>query len=510
MRLSWFDVSAFAGFLAAVIGVSLYASRREETTEDYFLAGRKLRWWLIGFSLIASNISTEHFVGMAGEGFKIGLAIASYEWIAAITMVLVAIFLLPRFLRSGIYTIPEYLEYRYSVAARSIMAFYMLVAYVVVAIASVLYARAIGLKAIFDLNTTVGIWLIGMTAGAYTIYGGLGAVVWSDLLQGGGLLAGGLLVTVLGLHAVGGVRPFLAHSADKLHTILPASHPTMPWIILVGGIWIPNIFYWGLNQFITQRTLGAKSLKEGQRGILLAAALKLLIPFIIIFPGIIAYQLYGSSIGKADEAYPYLIRRLLPVGLRGIMLAALFGAIMSSLDSMLNSAATILTNDLYKRYWSPDASNRTMIRVGRTATAVFVVVGCLWAQGLSQFEQFRGIFDYIQRVWGFISPGIVAAFAFGILSRKTPPAAAIGAMVLGIPVYGLLLWLLPTVAFLNHMLITFLVLSAFMLVMRWWKPMEQPKEMPVLERMDMSAAPGVKFWGGAIIAATVLLYIIFW
>jgi len=510
MKLSLLDLLTFFGFIGAVIGVSVYASRREETSEDYFLAGRRLGWWLIGFSLIASNISTEHFVGMAGEGFKIGLAIASYEWIAAITLVLVGIFLLPRFLKSGIYTMPEYLEYRYNLTARSIMAFYMMVAYVVVAIASVLYAGAIGLKEVFGINTTLGIWFIGITAGAYTIYGGLGAVVWSDLLQGAALLLGGLVVTILGFRAVGGVGAFLQQSADKLHTILPANHETMPWVILVGGIWIPNIFYWGLNQFITQRTLGARNLKEGQRGILLAAALKLLIPFIVVFPGIMSYQLYGDAVGKPDEAYPYLIRRILPIGLRGIMMAALFGAIMSSLDSMLNSAATIFTNDFFKRYLKPQASNRTMILVGRIATAVFVIVGCLWAQGLSRLEQFKGIFDYIQRVWGFISPGIVAVFIVGIVSSKVPPSAAVGAMLLGIPVYGLLLWLLPDVAFLNHMLITFLVLSGFMMLMRWWKPMSKPKELPVLKEMDLTVAPGVKFWGCVVIAATIALYIIFW
>ena len=205
MELSAFDIAAFVGFIAVVIGVSLYASRKEETTEDYFLAGRNLTWWLIGFSLIASNISSEHFVGMAGQGFgNMGLAVAHYEWIAAVSLVVIGLFLLPRFLKAGIYTIPEYLEYRYSAAARSIMATFMMIMYVAVAFAAVLYAGAVALRSIFGTELWLGVWMIGLLAGAYTIYGGLKAVVWSDLLQGAALLIGGLVVMILGFQAVGG------------------------------------------------------------------------------------------------------------------------------------------------------------------------------------------------------------------------------------------------------------------------------------------------------------------
>lgn len=507
MELSWYDLAAFIGFITFVVGVSLYASRREKSSEDYFLAGRNLSWWLIGVSLIASNISTEHFVGMAGRGYELGLAIASYEWMAAVTLVLVAIFFLPTFLRAGIYTMPEYLEYRYDTTARMIMAGFMMLAYVLVALASVLYAGAIALESIFAIDILWGIWLIGIIAGFYTIYGGLTAVVWSDLIQGIALMLGGILVTILGFQAIGGLGPFMEAAGDKLHTVLPWNHPEMPWVaVFVGGLWIPNLFYWGLNQFITQRTLGARDLAEGQRGIFLAAALKLLIPFIIVFPGIMAAELYSEQISMADQAYPVMIREILPVGLTGIMFAALFGALMSSVDSMLNSAATIFTMDLYKRLWRREEGSYHYMIVGRIATGVLALVACLWAPLVANMGS---VFQYIQMFWGFVSPGIVAVFLFGLFSPKTPPLAANGAMILGIPIYGLLLWFLPDVAFLHHMMITFLLLAAYMGVVTVMRPLEEARMLPESD-LDVERMKGEKIYGGAIVAATAVLYIIFW
>jgi SSS family solute:Na+ symporter len=509
MTLGWLDITTFIGFIGVVISVSLYASKKEETSEDYFLAGRGLTWWLIGFSLIASNISTEHFVGMAGAGFgNMGLAVASYEWFAAVTLVFVALFLLPKFLRCGIFTIPEFLEYRYSNGVRTLMSVYMLIMYVLVAIAAILYSGALGLKAIFGTNLTLGVWLIGGLAAAYTIYGGLKAVVWSDLLQGGALLIGGAIVMVLGFSAVGGVGSFLEVNADKLHMVMPADHPEIPWTALFIGIWIPNIFYWGLNQFITQRTLAAKSVSEGQNGIILAAAIKLIIPFIIVFPGIMAFQLYGSEISQGDQAYPILIKKILPVGLRGVMFAALFGAVMSSLDSMLNSASTIFTMDLYKRHLRPKADSVSMLKIGRIMTALFVIIGCIMAPMLDN-PKFGGIFKYIQMFQGFISPGIVTVFLFGLVVKKAPPRAAFLALLFNIPVYGLLLWLAPETAFLNHMAITFIILLITMTVITLVQPLTEPVELPKKD-IDLKSSPYVKAMGLAVIIATVILYIIFW
>ncbi len=507
MNLNWIDLVAFVAFIVFVVTVSMVASRRQKTGRDYFLAGRGLSWWLIGFSLIASNISTEHFVGMAGRGYDLGMAIASYEWMAAVTLVIVGIFFLPRFLRAGIYTIPEYLEYRYGVAARTLMSAYMMLAYVFVALATVLYSGALALNAIFGLDTTLGIWLIGILAGIYTIYGGLRAVVWSDLIQGIALLAGGILVTLLALDRVGGVGAFMELGADKLHTILPADHPEMPWVaVFIGGLWIPNLFYWGLNQFITQRTLAARSLRDGQRGIMLAASIKLIIPFIIVFPGIMAADLFADQIATGDQAYPVLIRELLPAGLSGLMFAALFGAVMSTLDSLLNSAATIFTMDLYGRHINRGADSERLIRTGRITTGVLVLAGCLWAPVVASAGS---VFTYIQMFWGFISPGIVAVFVVGIIWRKVPQKAAVGAMVLGLPIYGGLLWMLPEVAFLHHMGLTFLALVTFMVAVTLVAPLRITPVMPDPGDFDLTPSRGARWAGVAIVLATAALYVIF-
>lgn len=514
MDLSTLDIVAFVGFLALVIGISMYASRKEDNEEDYFLAGRKLTWWLIGLSLIASNISSEHFVGMSGKGFTLGLAIASYEWMAAITLVLVGIFLLPRFLRAGIYTIPEYLEYRYNKYARLTMAVFMLIFYIFVTLATVLYSGALALQQIFDINLVTGIWALGIIAGAYTIYGGLKAVVWSDLLQGGTLLIGGLVVMFICFDEIGGYQKFVELSGDKLHTVLPWDHPEMPWVaVFIGGLWLPNIFYWGLNQFITQRTLGAKNLEEGQKGILFGATLKLLIPFIVVFPGIIAFELYADEITKGDNAYPYLIKNLLPTGLTGIMFAALFGAVMSTLDSLLNSASTIFTIDIYKPYFKKEATSRELVKFGRTVTFALVIFGCLWAPIVGQFDS---LYDYIQKFWGLVQPGIVAAFAFGILWKKVPAEAAIGAMLLNIPIYGACLIFDEfqpdgeKIAFLHYMAITFVVLCVFILAYTKLYPNTKEIVMPVNPAIPLTISPLVKVWSAIVVILTVALYIWYW
>jgi solute:Na+ symporter, SSS family len=327
------------------------------------------------------------------------------------------------------------------------------------------------------------------------------------------LIIGGAIVMVLGFIAVGGVPAFFKANADKLHMVLPGDHPVLPWTAMVIGLWIPNFYYWGLNQFITQRSLAAKTLKHGQLGVLFAAFLKLLIPFIIVLPGIMAYQLYSGQMtgpgATTDAAYPLLIRNLIPVGIRGFMFAALAGAVISSLASMLNSASTIFTMDLYKRHLKKDANQFAIVTMGRSTTLLFVIIGCLIAPQLNN-PKFGGIFTYIQEFQGYISPGILAAFVFGLIFKLAPASAGVTALLVNVPVYGFLHWQFSEIAFLNRMAITFVLILLIMGIITWLNPRKKPMELPVREDFDMRPAPSVKWLGFMVIVITVALYIIFW
>ncbi len=568
------DTALLLAFLLVVAVVSMVASRGERTRADYFLAGRKLRWWLVGFSLIASNISTEHFVGMTGDAARKGLAVASYEWLAAPALVLVALWLLPRFLRAGLYTIPEFLEYRYDRACRSILAGLMVVFFVLTVLATVLYSGATFLSAVLDLPGwlaaqgfvdgaagsggpgsasgeataaareaadalafQVGVWGIGIAAGVYTIFGGLKAVVWSDLLQGSALLVGGTVVTLLALAELGdgaglaaGWSRFTTAQADALHVVRPWDDPDVPSLSLVTGLWIPVLFYWGLNQFITQRTLAAGSLAEGQKGLMLAAGIKLFLPFLVVLPGMMAVTILGDALldAPADGAYPTLLRHLLPAGLLGLMLAAVAGSIMSTFNSGLNSAATVFTLDLWGVHVAPDMDERRAVRVGRTVTAVLAIAACLWAPVIRSFE---GVFAYIQELWGFVSAPTCAVFFVGLLARRVPAGAARAALVVGPLLYlvsrapnwvwtadeaaaagGAIaaLHAYSSMAFLYHMFVLFLVLVAGMLAWGRVRPLPEPVALPDRAAVDVTPWRGVELAGAVVVAATGVLYAVWW
>ncbi len=509
MALNFLDIAIFIIFFAVVIGISMFKSRKEENEEDFFLAGRGLIWPFIGISLIAANISTEQFVGMAGQGAGItGLAIASYEWMAAITLVFTAFFFLPKFLKSGVFTIPEFLEYRYNKTARTIMAIFMMFTYVAVTLAAVLYSGALALSTIFEMDLVRSVWIIGTIAALYTTWGGLKAVAWADLFQGTALMIGGAIVMFLGFQAIG-VSNFMETNADKLHMILPADHPVLPWTALVIGLWIPNIYYWGLNQYITQRTLAAKTLKHGQMGVIFAAALKLIIPFIIVFPGIMAAQLYPDALSNSDAAYPLLIKNLVPAGIKGFIFAALSGAVISSLASMLNSASTIFTMDIYREYINKTPNRKGLVTMGRISTIVFVLIACIIAPSLND-PRLQGIFTYIQEFQGFISPGVLAAFIFGLIVKKAPPLAGVVALVLNLFTYAALLIWFGNIAFLNRMAISFILVIIVMALITIVKPLDKPKELPVRKDYDMTATTPVKWAGAAVVVITLILYGIFW
>jgi SSS family solute:Na+ symporter len=530
VELNYLDIGIFVVFIGFVASFSMYKSRKEKTGKDFFLAGRGLTWPLIGFSLIAANISTEQFVGMNGAAAgEVGLAIASYDWIAAVSLVLVAIFFLPFLLRGGIYTIPQYLEYRYNNAARAIMAVITMFVYVLVTISMVAYSGGLTLQTIFgDIENPrhllYGIIAIASISTLYATWGGLKAVAWADLFQCSALLIGGFCVTIACVIAVGktdgGMAAFIEQSSDKLHVALPKTHSSLPVSALFFGIWIPNLYYWGFNQYIVQRTLAAKSLKDGQFGVLLAAFMQVILPLIIVLPGIMAMYLFRDQLqSRPDAAFPFLIRELIPMGLKGFIFAAIAGAVISSLASMLNSASTIFTIDIYQRYFNPNPSQKRLIWTGRFTTLIFVIIGSFIGYFLRYFPS--GIFNFIQEFQGFLSPGVLGAFVFGFILKKAPPLAGVAALVVNFITYAILLVFfsgyellasvtIVPVPFLNRMAISFAVVALTMVIITVLKPLKEPVKMPVNDDIDMKPAPSVIWIGIAITVAVIALYIIFW
>jgi SSS family solute:Na+ symporter len=510
MQLNAVDIIVFIIFFSIVIGTSLLKSRKETGSEDYFLAGRGLTWWLIGISIVAANISTEQFVGMAGQGAgTVGLAVSNWQLCGSVGIVIIAFTLLPRFLKAGIYTMPEYLEYRYNSAARALMALITVVIYVAVLLTAVLYSGGLTLRTIFGLSLKQGVWLIGLIAAAYTAWGGLKAVAWADLFQGLGLLIGGIIIFFLGLKACGGWQAFSTTNADKLHMILPPDHEQLPWTGVASGMWIVLVYYCGLNQFIVQRNLAAKTLRDGQLGVIFAGALWLIVPFAIVMPGIMSFQLYSDQMAKPDEAFPMLIRNLIPQGLRGFMFAAIAGAVVSSLASMLNSASTIFTMDVYNRMFDKNAPQKRLLILGRTMTLIFMVAGCLLAPILDN-PKFGGVFQYIQQFQGYIWPGVVAAFLFGMMVTNAPGAAGVAALISGPIIYGLFQFLAPDLHFLIQVAVTFQLVLLIMGLITFCAPLEKPRELPVRKDMEIKTEPLVKIIGGLVVVAVVVFYIIFW
>ena len=455
------DYAIFVGYAILILGVGLWMSRdkkgQQKTAEDYFLASKSLPWWAIGASLIAANISAEQFIGMSGSGFASGLAIASYEWMAALTLIIVGKYFLPIFIEKGIYTIPEFVEKRYSTNLKTILAVFWIGLYVFVNLTTVLYLGALALETILGIPLIYGVIGLALFAAAYSLYGGLSAVAWTDVIQVVFLILGGIITTYLALNIVSAGEGFISGLKKVYHAvperfamILKPENPeyvNLPGIgVLVGGMWVANLYYWGFNQYIIQRTLAAKSLKEAQKGILFAAFLKLIIPLIVVIPGIAAYVIINdpnimASLGDlalqntpssdaTDKAYPWLLQ-LLPVGLKGLAFAALTAAIVSSLASMLNSTSTIFTMDIYKQYIGRDSSDKTIVSVGRISAAVALLIAVFIAPLLQNLGQ---AFQFIQEYTGVVSPGILAVFLLGLFWKQTSNRGAIVGALASIPV----------------------------------------------------------------------------
>jgi SSS family solute:Na+ symporter len=511
------DLTAFIGFFVLVVGLSLWKSRHRkghhDNSADFFLAGRGLTWPLIGISIVAANISTEQMVGMAGQAAgSVGLAVSSWQLMGSVGIVIISMTLLPKFLRAGIYTMPEFLEYRYNSTARVLMAVLTVIIYAVVMLPAVLYSGGVTLRALAGMDLVTAVWMIGLIGAVYSTFGGLKAIAWADLVQGLALLAGGLFVFFVGLDAVGGWHAFTTHNADKLHMILPADNPDLPWTGVMGGMWIVLVYYCGLNQFIVQRNLAARSLKDGQLGMIFAGGLWVLVPFAIVMPGLMAEQLFPELLATtSDAAFPTLIKEIVQPGVRGVIYAAIAGAVTSTLASLLNSASTIATMDVYHRIANRQAKQSVLVWLGRGLTVLFVLVGCLLAPALDD-PKFGGVFQFIQQFQGYIWPGVVAAFLYAFLLPRAPAASGAVALILGPVLYGIFQFTAKTEArpwghdihFLLQVLYTFLIVSAVIAVMTKVKPLTEPRQLPVREEMSTTTEPVVKIAGAAVIGAVIL------
>ena len=528
MNVATPDLVVIVLFFTVVIGLSIWKSRRspnhKEDSSDFFLAGRGLTWPLIGISIVAANISTEQMVGMAGQAAgSTGLAVSCWQLLGSVFIVLIAMTLLPRFLRAGIYTMPEYLEYRYNSTTRGIMAVLTVIIYAVVMLPAVLYSGGVTLREItksgddYTIHLSTAVWVIGLIGAGYSTIGGLKAIAWADLVQGLALLAGGLLIFFLGLNAVGGWDKFATANADKLHMIMPADNKDLPWTGVAGGMWIVMIYYCGLNQFIVQRNLAAKSLKHGQLGMIFAGGLWLLVPFAMVMPGLMAQQLYGDSLKTKDAAFPAMVTQLVQPGIRGFIYAAIAGAVTSTLASLLNSASTIFTMDVYRRMFVQNASQPHLVWLGRALTLGFVIAGCSIAPILDN-PKFGGVFQYIQQFQGYIWPGVVAAFLMPFVLPKIPGAAGVAALLIGPAAYAALQFTAKSdtrpwghdIHFLLQVLIAFGFVALVMTALTLIAPLHKPKQLPVREEIALETEPIVKIAGAAVILGVIAFFIAFW
>lgn len=541
MNFNVLDYSILIGYLFLILGIGLWVSREKKgekkNASDYFLAGKGLSWWIIGASLIASNISAEQFIGMSGSGFAIGMGIASYEFMAALTLIIVAVFFLPIFLKMGIYTMPEFLEQRYDKRVKTTMAIFWLAVFVFVNLASILYLGALTIKNVMfegrDLLIMgtpvdplwIGIVVLGLFSAAYSIYGGLKSVAVTDVVQVVFLIGGGLFTTYVALQFIGdngsafdGFIKLTEKAPEKFDMILSKDNPqysNLPGLsVLLGGMWVANLYYWGCNQYIIQRALAAKSVKEAQSGLAFAGVLKLLLPLIVVIPGIVAFVItqdptnpHYNEISKPDAAYPWLLHNFVPNGVKGLAFAALVAAIVSSLASMMNSISTIFTMDIYNGYIKKDSSQSHLVKVGRITAGVALLIAIPVAIMLQNLDQ---AFQFIQEFTGFVSPGALAIFLLGFFWKK---ATANGALLAAIGTFAfsaLLKVVVPELPFMDRMMIVFLICLLIMVVSAFVEKKPESDKSIVLEKGMFSTGLGFKIASAVIIATLIVIYTIWW
>ncbi len=531
----------FIYFIAiSAYGYYIFQKKKSKTSssKDFFLAEGSLTWWAIGASLIASNISAEHFIGMSGSGFALGLAISTYEWMAAATLIIVAIFIIPLYLKNKIYTMPQFLAKRYNDKVSTIMAVFWLLVYVFVNLTSIIYLGALAISSISPISFEWSI--VGLSVFSLIVtLGGMKVIGYTDVIQVLVLLIGGLVTTYLALSLLADKFGFNGNILEALgvlrkeapghfHMIFDKSNPhykELPGMsVLIGGMLINNLAYWGCNQYIVQRALGA-DLKTARNGILFAAFLKLLIPVIAVLPGITMYVLHQNGMFqqemadaagniKPDHAYPTLMN-LLPAGLKGVAFAALTAAIVASLAGKANSISTIFSLDIYKKYFNKEASERKLVLTGRWAVIISMVIAAIVTPALKSLDQ---AYQFIQEYVGFFSPGVLAIFLLGMFWKRTTAAAALAGALLTIPVSTVLKFLpvwtngwFPDYPFLDRMTITFFVIVAMMVSMSLLKP-NKPGDTHTIEVDKSMFKVSTQFIIGSVIICGILaaLYTVFW
>jgi len=538
------DYAVFLLYFVIVSGYGYWVYQRKKSTEtntkDFFLAEGSLTWWAIGSSLIASNISAEHFIGMAGSGFAMGLAISSYEWVAAMVLVIVAVYFIPIYLKNHIYTMPQFLAQRYNNTVSTILAVFWLVVYVVVNLTSILYLGAVAIESLAGISFTT--CTIGLAVFAIFItLGGMKVIGYTDVIQVVILVAGGLVVTYLALDLVAqkvgvdgawnGLLSLQKQADTHFHMYFEQNHPqynTLPGLSLIlGGMWINNLSYWGCNQYIVQRALGA-DLKTARSGILFAAFLKLFIPLIVVIPGIAAYVLYqngtfhdammgANGAVRPDNAYPVLMN-LLPTGMKGLAFAALTAAVVASLAGKCNSISTIFTLDIYKKYMNKDASEQKLVRVGRWAVVASFAVAIVIAPMLRSFDQ---VYQYIQEYTNFITPGVFAIFLLGFFWKRATTRAALAVAIVSIPLSTLLKFWPETmnlfgiqageIPFLHRTMWVFCLNVALMVIVTLTDPASRSHEKGLeIDQRMFRVTPSFVAGSVAIVGILTVLYTAFW
>ena len=521
MNLQPLDLAVVAIYAIVLMSLAQWVSREkaghEKDSSDYFLAGRSLPWWAIGASLIAANISAEQIIGMSGSAWVMGIAIGAYEWMAAITLVIVGKWLLPVFLKHKIYTMPQFLEERFDHRVRNVMAMFWLGIYVFVNLTSILWLGALAVETVTGVGLTTGMIALAAFAVAYSLYGGLKAVALTDIIQVTLLVLGGILIAIIALNevsggqgTVAGFQMLLEKTPERFDLIFTKDSPhymSLPGIsVLVGGMWIMNLSYWGFNQYIIQRALAAKSTQEAQKGIMFAAFLKMLMPLIIVLPGVAAAILAPDLIAP-DRAYP-TVMNLLPVGILGLVFAALIAAIISSLASMMNSISTIFTMDLYRHFAGGEKSERQLVTVGRIVSLSAMVIALILAKPL--LGNFKEAFQYIQEFTGLFTPGVCALFLLGFFWKKTTANAAL-ATAIGSAVFSVafkLLW--PTLPFIDRVGLVFLLSIGVGIAVSAIQGAEAHPDAIDYESVDTSTTTGFNIAAAIVVLMLVALYATWW